>query len=473
MTEHTIAIEDIGPIDRLEIPIPEGGGIVVLHGRNGNGKSHALQAVEGLTTGERQPVRDGQSRGVVEGLGARLTVARRTSRTGELTVEVLEGDDPTQLVDPGIKDPEAADRRRLEAMLRLAGAKPDTNLFASLVGGGENLYNVAAPSSLKAVDLPDMGARLKRDFEAAARKAESAADNHRGARDALSDAATVSEDLPDIESLRAKLHNTSVEFAREEERVKAAQTAGDAAAKAREGLRLTKEEYEGPTAEQARVAHEKQSQVVVELQEAYDAASDELRRLTTQWKIAEEFESTMAAWQETVDDAPSGVVDDTKLVDLGNQKDALNQHLEEAAVLIEKHRKHKEYREAGRMVADAEMRADGWREAAKGIEAVLTAQFAPIAPEGLQWAENRLVCDTKARGEVPFADLSPGERWSIALEIATRSTGSGSLLVIPQEAWESLDPINRQAAKEAAEKLDVVILTAEATDGPLRAEVEE
>ncbi len=49
--------------------------------------------------------------------------------------------------------------------------------------------------------------------------------------------------------------------------------------------------------------------------------------------------------------------------------------------------------------------------------------------------------------------------------------GAGGLIVVEQEAFESLDPANRQFVAEHARRRKVTIITAEATDGALRAEL--
>jgi L-lactate utilization protein LutC len=64
-----------------------------------------------------------------------------------------------------------------------------------------------------------------------------------------------------------------------------------------------------------------------------------------------------------------------------------------------------------------------------------------------------------------------GERWRIALEIVIAAVGEGGLLVIPQEAWEGLDPQNREAIAQQAKSARVVILTAECADSELSAEM--
>ena len=44
----TVEIVNDGAIEKLTIPVPDGGGIVVMKGRNGSGKTTALDAVESL-----------------------------------------------------------------------------------------------------------------------------------------------------------------------------------------------------------------------------------------------------------------------------------------------------------------------------------------------------------------------------------------------------------------------------------------
>ena len=235
MTEVTI--ENVGPITDLTIPIPDEGGVVVLRGRNGRGKSHALEAVEALASGKRLSVADGQSSAYVGGLGARLTVGRRTSKTGDLEVRLLEGEDPSILVDPGLRDVAAADKRRIEAILRLAGAVASIDLFAGLVDL-EELHKVASPESLAASNVPDMAARLKRDFERAARQREAQAENLTGVVDTLrAQFKGVDMGVPHDPAQLAEEHRTAVvDAAREEERQNAARKALDAAARAREAM---------------------------------------------------------------------------------------------------------------------------------------------------------------------------------------------------------------------------------------------
>lgn len=119
-----IEIKNIGPIASVTIPVPEEGGVVVLTGRNGSGKSHALEAVSAATTGKgKPPLKDMAKSGSVSVPGVTMTVARSVRRQGELQVETLDGRlSIADLVDPGVVDPERADARRIKALVGLSKA---------------------------------------------------------------------------------------------------------------------------------------------------------------------------------------------------------------------------------------------------------------------------------------------------------------------------------------------------------------
>ena len=121
---------------------------------------------------------------------------------------------------------------------------------------------------------------------------------------------------------------------------------------------------------------------------------------------------------------------------------------------------------------DAGRKGEAFRVAAQWTEQVVTEAIANVAPRGLKVAGGRLVIHHEVRGkEVPFADLSQGERWRVALDVAIDAVGEHALLVIRQEAWEGLDRENRKAVAAHARSRTTVLMTAEATDGPLSAAV--
>src|SRR5262245_51934587 len=132
--KNQISVDDIGPIHHFEFTIPEDGGVVVLKGRNGLGKSNVLRAVDALTTGYGKGdlrARDGAVAGQVQGFGVTLRVGRRATRSGELEVLALDSDrfSVIDVLAPPIKDPQAADTHRIKALVQLANKdKPDISL---------------------------------------------------------------------------------------------------------------------------------------------------------------------------------------------------------------------------------------------------------------------------------------------------------------------------------------------------------
>ncbi|MBK8184776.1 MAG: hypothetical protein IPK63_18615 [Candidatus Competibacteraceae bacterium] len=78
-----INITNIGPIAAAAIPVPEDGGVVVLRGRNGSGKSIALDAVNAAVSGRgKPPLKDLAGKGEVQACGATMTVGRTVRRAG-------------------------------------------------------------------------------------------------------------------------------------------------------------------------------------------------------------------------------------------------------------------------------------------------------------------------------------------------------------------------------------------------------
>jgi hypothetical protein len=125
------------------------------------------------------------------------------------------------------------------------------------------------------------------------------------------------------------------------------------------------------------------------------------------------------------------------------------QHLEDA-------------RKAAAEAVEHRQRAEQLRDAARGTDEVLSDVVASTGGS-LRVESGRLVTDTW-RGVTHFSDLSHGEQWKIALDIGIESVGQKGLLVIDQEAWEGLDPQNRQLIAEHVRDRGVLIITAESSD---------
>ena len=104
------------------------------------------------------------------------------------------------------------------------------------------------------------------------------------------------------------------------------------------------------------------------------------------------------------------------------------------------------------------------RNAAKGTDDVLSS----LIPQGpLRVEDGRLVVSSDRSESELFAELSDGERWTIAIDLAANQLDADGLLVIPQPAYEGLTESIREMINSHAKERKVTIITAEAVDGPL------
>lgn len=178
---ESITLKDIGPVKEISFQL-QGFGLTVLSAKNGKGKSIVLDAIQKAALGKgRLPLRDGARRGMVDAGGVVITVGGTTRYTGEFQVENLESRLPlAQLVDPGIKSAEAADKARIKALVALTGVEASRALFASHPAFASDFGDVVSDEATQTDDLVDMAARVKREYEAKAREAEKEADREEG-----------------------------------------------------------------------------------------------------------------------------------------------------------------------------------------------------------------------------------------------------------------------------------------------------
>ncbi len=194
-----------------------------------------------------------------------------------------------------------------------------------------------------------------------------------------------------------------------------------------------------------------------------DAATDRFEDAQAQAKLRDELERQI---HESHVEPPSQDALDTAAAELEDAKDAQAQAAQQQVMAQQRDR-------ADAFILTAQEYADEakeLREKAKQTDEVLSEIVSEIPSCPLRVIDGRLVTDTK-RGATFYSDLSAGERWRIALDIAIQAVGTGGLLVIPQEAWEGLDPANRTAIDAQAKAAQVVVLTAEcSSDSSLKAE---
>jgi ABC-type cobalamin/Fe3+-siderophores transport system ATPase subunit len=483
--EQKLTAVNVGPVERLEISFPTDGGVTVLRGRNGSGKSTLLDAASAVV-GDRKldaSVRDGKLKGEIAGFGARITLGKVNRRSGVAEVETLEDRlDISALVDPGMKDVEAADARRIKALVNLSGTKADAAAFRSIASADDFAECVDAKSTATD-DMVEMAARIKRDFERVARYEEGQAEKEAAAAKAIADeVGHVAEPPMDADAAKQQHLAAVGEFFRLNNQRKNAEESSASAHYCR--AKIAEAEAQSVSLEKIKSQVDYcQSRVEVidneiadlegllaGLRESRMGAARDLADATTELSAAEDRAKLIDQWRQTV--AHAEVCE----CPTDEELQAAEKAMESAAgaiVACEMADKAKaRLKDADNHNMRAAMstgKAQRLRKAAAAADSVLSEI---VACESLCVEDGRLVTDT-ARGATYFADLSEGERWKIAIDLAADRVGEGGLIVIPQVAFESLDPTNREAIAEHARRRRVNILTAEAADGELRAEAYE
>lgn len=460
-----VVIQNVGPIERLAIPLPDAG-VVVLHGRNGVGKSHALAAVDSLVGGRgKVPCRDGAKNGIVEGVGAKITIGRSTRRTGEAEVVTLEGRlDISQLVAPPIKDEESADRTRIKALIQLSGASADPKAFTSILPNDIALGELVSPTDLERDDPVTLAGKIKRALEAEARRFEKIAEDAEAKAAGIE--ATIDEEALeaglDRASAEAELQQALVQLRELETRDEEARNRRSQVEKSKQLLAHLRSQIPPDQSIAGLEAEESElNDKIQRLQQALAVAQERRQQVRRQLSQARTVASQIAQLESIVGEVPEAVPAETIEAARKAVEEARRRH--EAAIGSDRARqlavKAKEHREAADLSRWA---AEAVRNVAHATDDVLSDLVGRVTSR-LRVEEGRLVCDTD-RGAEPFSELSPGERWRIALEIAVEQLGKGGIVTVPQEAWEALDPINRAEIAEIAKEVGVVILTAEADD---------
>jgi energy-coupling factor transporter ATP-binding protein EcfA2 len=488
MQQRQVTITDIGPITDFSFAVPEEGGVVVLRGRMGAGKTTALEALNVLA-GRPADVahRDGAAAGQVNGFGATLKVGRRATRAGELEVASLEGRfSVLDLVDPKIKEPGAADAKRIKALVQLAGgAGADPSLFYKLLGSQEELQKYVSPKTLATDDLVTLAARIKRDLEEKARHYKEEAERESIAAESDRQA-TVGVNMYALDN-EAGLA-ADYEFSLQEESIlktqaRAALDAQYRAEEAGKALAEVEKTYTGIGVALAEVNLDMASQEEIDCAVLVRDAEAALARAQAQHleakqkqEIASEalrsahaHENTIAKWRETLAAKLPPLVTDEQLAaaaaDVKSAKDAmlLGQTVRDAKQRYARANEHAE------KAADYRTKEDRLRIAAQGTDDVLSGVVARLGCP-LSVSHGRLVTPTKRSDTELFSDLSRGQQWTLVIQIAIKAVGRGGLLVIDQEGWEGIDPEHKELIANLLKGSGVVLITAHCDVGELRAE---
>jgi len=488
----SLTISDIGPIQSLSIPVPEQGGLVILHGASGTGKSTALEAIDvAMGRKGKLPIRDGSLKGSFSGHGVTMTIGRSQQRRGEADCLLLESRYGVEdIVDPGIEDPEKADAARVKALVSFTGIHPDPAMFYPLVGGKKTFDEIARPDTIASDDLLLMAARFKADLEAKSRdQAGWAANFRQNALASRKSAEGIDLDAPcDAKELQAGVESAVQIKTRLEQEDIAVRKAIETAEIGKKAIAKAKTEYDGPSVAQATEAEQRANAAVdmarlaeIEAKKAYDAAKSaretaerDATAAVLARRRAEQYQSTIATWTAQVEAAASAKRPNPG--DIARAVFAVDQArraVEDGAMI----------RRAKDLLADAERtekqadarqaEADRFREAAHAVDQVLAETLQKSGIKLRLKAVNgqmRLVLPTD-RGDELFADLSDGERASEAIQIAVKAVGRGGMITVAQRLFQDLQPAVRVDIARQLREGGVVGYAALVDDGPLTAEV--
>jgi len=479
MSNH-IEIKDVGPNAHLVLPYLEDGGVVVLVGDNDRGKTEGLEAAKRLVGGKGKLTRrDGvATRGFVEGFGCRITVGASSRQSGECVAESLEGRfDLSDVIQPPVKDPAAADKVRTKAILALTGAKADPALFWSALPGGQEAFEAyVSADATSATDLVEMAARVKRDIEQAARREASQADHADGHAQGCREAAEgVDLTAPSDEAALTEEHDRLVRLeAQTEVQIRAGKEIERRAREAAEALEKHQAEYTGPSGDEADSAVKDAQHQMDVAREALERAQrdiaqarSDLEHAHSRADLAHQHEKLVKAWQEDIGRAakhifPADHVLDDVRRELVQAKEAVRSGvlIREASAKLRQAEEHEQKARAHRQASEV------LRQAAKDTDAVLSEA---VDVPGVTIVDGRWATQDGER-QVFFADRSRGYRAKVAIDVAVdrlRVLGADrAILVLNQELWEGLDAKARIDIEAHARQRQVCIYTAEANRDP-------
>lgn len=484
--DDTIAIENVRPIERLDITLPPEGGVVVLRGANGSGKSSAIDAVDKLAKGSgRVQLRDGAPKGIVSGLGATINVGPACRRTGEIEVETLDSRlSLADLVDPGLVDPERNDAARIKALVEITGATVDAKTVSDVVGPSGASIKSDSSELLDAGDLVGFVSAARRDLHEKAREWEAVEKDARSKITVPDNPTKLSLDEAEsayeasISALRERhlAKNDAVRAQGDHEQW--SKRVDDAAAAIKAEGELPDVTEIGKRLADAASARRGAIDRVEKLRAELDAAESERDEISHRHKMvaaemqkAEETTTRVDRLLGITNSAGPDPVTDADLAKL-DQSIADAEADMDAAVRV---------RDVARAMRDAEAQTESadraateamaLREAATNLESVLSKA---LRDERLRVKGGRLVTPTDRSDDELYADLSEGERWDLAIDLAESALseieGRRKLLTIPQSAWEGLAPALRDRIHQRAVKLGIHVITAAVSDGDLRAE---
>lgn len=497
-----ITAEHIGPIDRFSCPIPTGGGVIELNGRNGSGKSILLRAIDLASDRKADPVtpKDGHTEGKLSLPGVVLRVSRKSRKDGQLDFETIEGKlSISEVIDPELVDPKAADAKRIKAVLATSGAEADKRKFYRIAKSGPKEWNAIIQDDTRdAADYVDMAKLIKRDYMKAALDREKAADSLEAQAAAKEDSVKgiVTLNVKPADVLEKEYADTLAARSELEARDKLATETAAKLAEAREKIDAAKANRIDP--EETHRTLERLRDIRVQLCKDFDELTVKLeaarramesndiaiKHAADQHDAAGRAAAQLAEWEKTL---LAGTVEPVDAQELAQSKqraleasDAIKHGMEARRAIATQ----AESVELRNRADETKREAERLRGSAKQTDEVLSSLVKEIVPE--LWVDDgRLYTTTEERGPTLFAELSDGQRAKLALRIAigaltVKVDEQGEILSDPgfvtleQKHWEGIDEVAKEEIKQLAKECQVCVIVARHTlDAGLSAKVFE
>jgi hypothetical protein len=495
-----VEITDVQAIKHLRVELPEQGGVLVLQGKHGVGKTTGISCVSALgNKGVRADLRprDGCEAGTIAAPGIVVRIGRRSTARGELECEIIDPEfDPSVLVDPKLKDEIRGDAHRLRMLVRLgqvvvppdqwgghlAGFIPD-EAVGLIVAGLDPLNPCEAAEcirvrvhemalgheqeaarqdvragllagELEGVDLlaPHDAAALQRAYEEAlglhsrVMAERRAADRQRAAvEDASQRLAAVESSLPDLLAIERVIYES--EATRTQLQAGVVDLDAQIAA-----LRRTREDLVRGVDEATR---------------AGTAARGALAAGKQQHEAVASLRATVEAG------TPSGPAD--HVIEAARiAKEAAHASILAGERVRKAHAVHVDAELAQRAARAAETRARELRGLARSTDMVLEEALRDAGFLGLTWRDERLYVesDRGLDGHLElFQELSEGERYQWAFRWIAQKLAPGSFVPLDQEAWQGLNRPARLEIARLCRELRVWLWTGEIGEGELRTTV--
>jgi len=476
-------ITNVAGVDHARLVLKPG--VNILRAKNGGGKTSAINAITRAQGGTNDlERRDGTERGMVRGPGVTLRVGRVVRKTGTAELSLADVSPLARLIDPGLKDTDAAARARVKALTELLDVAVDEKAILALCDRDPELANWLTGELGPGADLTVAAEVLRRHLHEVARGWEAEAEEHEGRAKAADERVAAAletlggEDglvtvLPD--EAQAALVEASAGYFRHEADALARADTEKRQAEIRESL------GERPDVEAA-------ERLRSDARSAVADAHERVTELEAQLAQARQEHAIAVANHEAIEDRHRDAIDAARRWDeqralldrevTGPAMDELpalrEQTIGAAEMQLEAARASAEYR-AGKSARDdaCEAAAKATQEAQRlrGIAANLPARLGDLLADagatGLTVSGGRLHAIVDGMPVDFERRLSEGQKVRAAVEVAAR-VYRGRVVPLAGEFWSSLDPEHRAEFARLAVEHGLFVITEEPATGDLR-----